>query len=151
MAVDLVGSVASSQATSVNQPGLGQEDFLKILLTQLTYQDPMKPLDNQQFIAQMAQFSALEQARQLNEKVDALLVAQAATQSFGLVGKIVQYSQDGGAPVDAKVDGVSFANGQPLLTLNVGGNELVKGIPLSSIVTVTNLTTLPTPGSGVNP
>ena len=50
-----------------------QEDFLQILLTQLRFQDPLKPVDNQQFVAQLAQFSALEINRQQSEKIDTLL------------------------------------------------------------------------------
>jgi len=55
----------------LNQPAsLGLQDFMKILLTQLTYQDPLKPMDNQQFMSQIAQFTTLEQSQQLNEKID---------------------------------------------------------------------------------
>jgi flagellar basal-body rod modification protein FlgD len=43
---------------------------MKILLTQLTYQDPLKPMDNQAFMAQMAQFTALQQAQDTNSKMD---------------------------------------------------------------------------------
>lgn len=54
---------------------------MKILLTQLTYQDPLKPMDNQQFMAQMAQFTSLEQTQQLNQKMATLISNQAALQS----------------------------------------------------------------------
>lgn len=135
MAIDLIGSIASTQSASLNQAGLGQEDFLKILLTQLTYQDPMKPLDNQQFIAQMAQFSALEQSRQLNEKMDSLLVAQAATQSFGLLGKNVNFRTENGFPETGRVSSVNFRDGQALLTITVG-NEPVEGVRLSAVTSV---------------
>ena len=57
---------------------IGQEDFLHILLTQLRFQDPLKPVDNQQFVAQLAQFSALEINRQQSEKIDTLLQINAA-------------------------------------------------------------------------
>lgn len=135
MAIDLIGSVASTQSGTVNQSGLGQDDFLKILLTQLTYQDPLKPMDNQQFIAQMAQFSALEQARQLNEKVDSLLSAQAATQSFGLLGKKVQFngqtqSQEG------TVSAVAFKDGQPSLTILTNDNQSISDVRLSTVTLV---------------
>ena len=58
--------------------GLTQADFLRILSTQLTFQDPMKPMDSTRFMAQMAQFSALEQSRQSNDKLDTLLAFQSA-------------------------------------------------------------------------
>lgn len=136
MAIDLIGSVATTQNATVNQSGLGQDDFLKILLTQLTYQDPLKPMDNQQFIAQMAQFSALEQSRQLNEKIDSLLTAQAATQSFGLLGKTIQFSGETQSQ-EGKVTAIAFKDGQPSLTVLANGQS-VSDVRLSSITLVIN-------------
>lgn len=139
MAVDLIGSVASTQSNSIPASALGQDDFLKILLTQLTYQDPLKPLDNQEFIAQMAQFSALEQSRQLNEKMDQLLTAQAANQSFGLIGKRVQFANTSGQLTDGTVSAVKFTNGQALLSVvGDGQTAAVEGIRLSSLTAVYN-------------
>ena len=48
---------------------VGTPDFLKILLTQLRFQDPLKPVDNEQFVAQLAQFSSLEQLTQINQRL----------------------------------------------------------------------------------
>ena len=83
--VESIGASLGSGSQQLQQAGLGQEDFLKILLTQLTYQDPMKPLDNQEFIAQFAQFSSLDQTRQSNENLDSLLLMQMADQGIGLL------------------------------------------------------------------
>ena len=80
--VATIGAVGATP--SLQAHGLGMQDFLKILLTQLTFQDPLKPMDNQAFMAQMAQFTALEQTQQLNAKIDALLATQAATIDDGL-------------------------------------------------------------------
>lgn len=138
MAVDLVGAVVGSPTAAITQSSLGQDDFIKILLTQLTYQDPLKPLDNQEFIAQMAQFSALEQTRQMNEKLDGLLLAQASTQSFGLVGKIVEFSNNVNGTLTGKTEGkvvsVAFESGQPLLKVSVASG--FEDIRLSNIVLV---------------
>ena len=72
MAVNLIGGVTSPTTSNLNlqATGIGQEDFLRILLAQLRFQDPLKPVDNQAFVAQLAQFTSLEIGRQQSEKVD---------------------------------------------------------------------------------
>ena len=62
---------------------IAQEQFLRILLAQLRFQDPLKPVDNQQFVAQLAQFSALEINRQQSEKIDTLLQIKRVGQAHG--------------------------------------------------------------------
>ena len=53
--------------------GLGQDAFLQLLVTQLQHQDPMQPQDDSQFLAQLAQFSSLEQLTQMNESIQKLV------------------------------------------------------------------------------
>jgi flagellar basal-body rod modification protein FlgD len=69
---------------------LGKDDFLKILLTQLTHQDPTKPLEDKEFVAQMAQFSTLEQMSNMNRGLSDLYALLARSQAFGLLGKTVE-------------------------------------------------------------
>lgn len=133
MAISTIGGTVSAP-TSSQASIIGQEDFLKILLTQLNYQDPLKPLDNQEFLAQMAQFSSLEQSRQLNDRVDTLLTIQSSTQSIGLLGKTVDISTDTGT-VTGQVTTLTFKEGQPFMTVKVGSQALT-GISLSQILLV---------------
>jgi len=137
MAVDLIGggSSSTSQAVNLQQSALGQEQFLRILLAQLRFQDPLKPMDNQQFLAQMAQFSALAQTSQLNERVDTLLSIQAATQSIGLIGKTVEVQTTAGNIVGA-ISSLTFADGQPALTVTTTGGQILSGVRLSDISVV---------------
>lgn len=135
MAVDIIGGISAAQQESAAvQTSLGQEEFLRILLAQLQFQDPLKPLDNQEFLAQLAQFSSLAQTSQLNDRVDTLLTIQAADQSIGLIGKTVEVqSEVGGAASVGTVSSLSFVDGLANLTVRTDSGELLTGIKLSQI------------------
>ncbi len=66
---DLLSSSYESQGTTANDQ-LDKNAFLNLLITQLKYQDPLNPVDNTEFISQMAQFSSLEQLQQVNENLE---------------------------------------------------------------------------------
>lgn len=131
MAITSVGGV-STEATTNAANSLGQEDFLKILLTQLTYQDPLKPLDNQEFIAQLAQFTSLEQTRQLNTRIDTLLTIQSTNQAVSLLNKTVEVSASTGTTV-GEVTTLTFKDGQPLLTVRTSDGAFVTDVALSQV------------------
>lgn len=131
MSIDSVGAAG----TSLRASGMNQEDFLKILLTQLTYQDPMKPMDNQEFMAQMAQFTSLEQTQQLNDKISTLISNQAALQSVGLIGRTVDISSASGA-VTGTVVSLSLSGESPLITLRTPAGVTLPNISLSQITAV---------------
>ena len=80
---------------------MGKNDFLKILMTQLTHQDPTEPMDDKDFIGQMAQFSTLEQITNLNEEISKVLSIISKSQAFALIGKMVEIGTNNG-----KVSGI---------------------------------------------
>ncbi|MBK7858968.1 MAG: flagellar hook assembly protein FlgD [Archangiaceae bacterium] len=105
-----VSSVTNPGAGGVSTPTdktkLGKDDFLKLLLAQLSQQDPTSPADSQAFVAQLAQFANVEQLQGVNEGLQTMLVAQTSsnqTQTVGLLGKDVRYKTDSctfdGSPV----------------------------------------------------
>ena len=128
-----IGAVGST-ASNLQANGMGMQDFLKILLTQLTYQDPLKPMDNQQFMAQMAQFTSLQQTQQLNEKTDVMLTTQASLQSVGLLGRNVEIGSGTGS-ITGTVKALSLATDTPQLTLETSSGT-ISGISLSQITSV---------------
>jgi flagellar basal-body rod modification protein FlgD len=89
--------VAPSTLTPQGSSKLGKEEFLKLLTTQLANQDPLQPVDNQAFIAQLAQFASVEQQSQMNSTLESLLMAQASTNQTAVanfVGKDVSFTTD---------------------------------------------------------
>jgi len=129
------GAAASAPAVASAAKGLGKDDFLKLLMAQLANQDPTAPTDNQQFVAQLAQFSALEINRQQSEKVDQLLNMQAADQAVGLIGRQVEVRNALGGSSVGTVAAISFRSGEPLLTLTSNGSTLVD-VSLADIVLI---------------
>lgn len=82
---------------------LGKDDFLKLLITQLSHQDPTKPMSDQEFIAQMAQFSALEQMQNIARSIDFMNQSQ----NFYYLGKFVVGKDSlSGSEVSGKVDAI---------------------------------------------
>ncbi len=74
----------------VQTQSLGKDDFLKILLTQLSHQDPTQPMEDRDFIAQMAQFSSLEQMTNMNEGLAKVAALVAKSQAVSLLGSTVE-------------------------------------------------------------
>jgi flagellar basal-body rod modification protein FlgD len=134
MAVSLIGVPAAASTDAVQSNTINQEEFMRVLLTQLRFQDPMKPLDNQEFLAQMAQFSSLEQTRQLSEHISNLLTVQSASQSIGLIGKTVEVRTSTGSSV-GEVTTITFREGVPFLTVQIPGGTLTD-VSLGQIVVV---------------
>ena len=73
-------STATTTKTTGVESGMGQDAFLKMFMAQMTNQNPLDPMDNTEFTAQLAQFSSLEQLTAMNEKLDTLSSLQSAFQ-----------------------------------------------------------------------
>jgi flagellar basal-body rod modification protein FlgD len=74
---------------------LGKDDFLELLLTQLTHQDPTQPMEDKEFIAQMAQFSTLEQMNNMSSQFKEMAGLLSSSEAMGLLGKDVRIITDG--------------------------------------------------------
>jgi flagellar basal-body rod modification protein FlgD len=119
---------------------LDRDAFLRLLVTQLRYQNPINPLSNEEFISQTAQFSSLEQLQNLSESLNTLTELQRSSSGMellNLVGKHVvaessAFSMSGGSPVnlnyslsaDANVTITIYSNdGVPVRTMDVGSQS----------------------------
>lgn len=109
-------------------PELGKEEFLKILMTQLQNQDPLNPMEDKDFISQMATFSSLEQMMNMANSIDFLVQSQLvspAIQYSHMIGKHVLYEEEDSETgkvetVSSKVKSVSEKNGYAVLELENG-------------------------------
>jgi flagellar basal-body rod modification protein FlgD len=132
MAIDAVGGSTESTTQSPQQAVVNQEDLFKILLTQLNYQDPLKPMDNAEFIAQLAQFTSLEQTRQTNENIESLLRMQSSNQSIGLLTRKVEVTTALATEV-GQVTTITFEEGAPKLTIKTSDGRFINNISLSQV------------------
>ncbi len=78
---------------NVDKQGLGKEDFLKILITQLTHQDPTEPMKDTEFVAQMAQFSTLEQMSNMNAEMAKVFNLISRSQAMAILGRRVEITE----------------------------------------------------------
>ena len=138
---NVLGIVDESPAQEVDNGALGQDEFFKLLFAQLANQDPLEPLKNSEFVAQMAQFSQLEQLANLRQAMDASLLATEqlnATSTVGLLGRRVQALGDtveltAGSPaslsyrLDDAATEVSIivfsADGEKVKTIDIGAES----------------------------
>jgi len=125
--------MATSPTNALSQVGI--QDFLRILVAQLNNQDPLKPLDNQEFVTQLAQFTSLQQTQELNDKLGSLLSIQACNQSSGLLGRTVEVSTESGT-ASGTVSALRFEGGEPRLTLTLAGGSVLTDVTLARLLAV---------------
>jgi len=110
-----------NQTKSSGSSSLGKDDFLKILMTQLQNQDPLNPMQDQDFISQMATFSSLEQMTNLNSSMDNFVKSAEQNQfmqASSMIGKTVTYLDDQDNEMTAVVQSVLFKDGSTSFQLN---------------------------------
>ena len=130
---------------------LDKDAFLSLLVTQMQYQDPLSPMDNTEYLAQLAQYSSLEQMTNVASKLgdvyslvenidSSVLVGQLS----GMIGKDIQWSADDGKSFyEGKVAGVSVTDGKTSVIATVKGPD---GSDMSTKVDISNITRV---GNGV--
>ena len=109
----------NSQVQSVlPEQTLNQKDFLKLLVAQMSAQDPMNPVSNTDFAAQMAQFSTLQTTQSMQTNLAGLESSQAVLQANSLLGRTVQVQSAPGVTDSGVVSAVGIQAGTPSITVN---------------------------------
>lgn len=111
---------------------LGSDAFLKLLVAQLKYQNPMQPTDGAAMLQQTAQFTTVETLQSIAAMNQQLMGFQQVTMGLGLVGKSVEAIGANDLPVAGTVDSMRFTVDGPLLILEDG-----QAIPMTNVISVT--------------
>lgn len=130
---------STQSASAAKQTGapnaLGQDAFLRILVTQMQHQDPMEPLKDTEFIGQMAQFSSLEQLTNLNKTMTAFAGGGQGNRTLAdyahLIGTSIQWSHEGQNGT-GNVKAISSKNGEMMIEMEQEGVK----VPISSILRI---------------
>jgi flagellar basal-body rod modification protein FlgD len=121
-----------------------KEMFLNLMVAQLRYQDPMNPADSGQFLAQNAQFTALEKMQDVADQTAALLSAQISFGAAGMVGKNVTYENTDGTKTSGLVGSVTYDASGPMLVVDG------KNVSLGQVQSI-SATASPSPAAAAAP
>ena len=114
-----------------NNQSLGKDQFLQLFTKQVQMQNPMEPMNNTDFLAQLAQFSSLEQMSNLNVNFEKLLGVQQSLQAGALVGKMVNFTDtQSGVSGQGRVTGVQLTADGPVLMLGT------RQVPISQVTSI---------------
>jgi flagellar basal-body rod modification protein FlgD len=109
---------ASANQSILPTKELTQRDFLKLLVVQMTTQDPLKPIENQDMLAQLVQFSTLEQSTGLQLQLARMHDSQEFLQANSLIGREVSLQVNANTITQGVVSGVDMLEGIPKLIVN---------------------------------
>ncbi len=116
-----LGSLYSSGTSAASSTGggeLGKEEFMILLLTQMQNQDPLEPMDSTAMVAQLAQFSALEQMQNLNTQFEDFREQSLIQSLFVLQGQSVSIELSDGSTVEGTVDKILWSSDSMQLEIN---------------------------------
>ncbi len=125
-------STSSTSAVTTATNDLGKDAFLKLLIAELSNQDPLNPMEDREFISQMATFSSLEQMQNMNSTLNSIAEVNKFS-AANYVGKAVAFTNDDGKQVAALVNAVWFDNGKTILDTTEGEIALEKVEGISDI------------------
>jgi flagellar basal-body rod modification protein FlgD len=134
------GVTSGAQGTGATTTGFGdQQVFLELMVAQMRYQDPLNPTDSSEFMAQTAQFTALEKMQAVADQTAMLLSAQLAFGASSMIGQTVRWYDEAGAEQSGTVQGTTYLSTGPVLS--VDGHE----VPITGVISVGAAPTIAAP------
>lgn len=138
MSVEAIGSALSTTDPSATpNAGINEQDFIQLFVSELQYQDPMQPLDNSQFLTQLAQFVGIEQQSEEVSGINNLLTLDSSDQSLGLLSHSVEVTNADNTTTTGKVTGIQYSANGVQLTVTTSSNNVMTNVNLSQIQLVT--------------
>ncbi|MFC5743550.1 flagellar hook capping FlgD N-terminal domain-containing protein [Dyella tabacisoli] len=138
MSVNAIGSpLNTTLASGMPNSGINEKDFIKLFVSELQFQDPMQPLDNSQFLTQLAQFVSIEQQSEEVTGINNLLTLDSSGQSLGLLSHTVQIANADGSTTMGKVTAIQYSQSGVQLTVATTGNNVITNVSLAQIQIVT--------------
>jgi flagellar basal-body rod modification protein FlgD len=98
--------------------GLGMDDFLKLMITQMQNQDPLDPMSNSEMLQQISQIRSIGATAELSETLGAVLLGQNISSATNLIGKRISARTDAGEEVQGLVDRISISDGVPKIRVD---------------------------------
>lgn len=138
MEIEAIGQSVSTGIADASNTSINQDEFIELFLAQLNYQDPLEPLNNREFLAQLAQFSSLEQSRLSNESLNNMLHMNSSDQAMSLLGRSVEVTTVSGSNFVGDVDAVQYTSQGAFLTVSDSGGNFINNVSLSQVKLVQN-------------
>jgi flagellar basal-body rod modification protein FlgD len=138
MSVEAIGSALNTtNPSSLPNAGINEQDFIQLFVSELQFQDPMEPLDNSQFLTQLAQFVGIEQQSEEVTGINNLTTLDSSDQTIALLSHTVQVSNADGSSTTGKVTGIQYSTNGVQLTVTPSTGSVLTDVNLSQIQLVT--------------
>jgi len=141
--VPATSATSSTASTKAAGGALDKDAFLQLLVKQMQYQDPLDPQDNSAYVAQLAQFSALEQMTNVAEGMtkvsslaDSINTSVVVGQLSGMIGQTIQWVDNDKVTHSGKALGVSISGGSPSIVAQTADSKTPVQVPASELTLV---------------
>lgn len=106
---------------------MGSEAFMKLLVAQMRYQNPMAPSEGTEYLAQVSQYAMVEQMQKVNQGQQEISAYQRSMIATSFIGKVVAGTGEAGLPISGEVIGVAYQSGRPVL-VTTGGELAIDSV-----------------------